>query len=50
MEPDAVERLELAQGLASAEQLADFAARFRQELRQIAAIAVGVVTRRTVWP
>lgn len=43
LEPDVVERLQLAEGMESHEQLADFAARFQQELRQIAPIAVGVV-------
>lgn len=46
LEPDLVERLQLAEGLESHEQLADFAARFRQELRQIAPVAVGVVNTR----
>lgn len=46
LEPDALERLQLAEGLEPAERLADFAARFRQDLRQIAPIAVGVVNTR----
>jgi hypothetical protein len=46
LEPNTLERLQLAEGLESAEQLADFARRFRQELRQIAPVAVGVVHTR----
>jgi hypothetical protein len=46
LEPNTLERLQLAEGLDSAEQLADFAARFRQELRQLAPVAVGVVNTR----
>jgi hypothetical protein len=46
LDPDAVERLQLAEGMESHEQLADFAARFQQDLRQIAPIAVGVVNTR----
>jgi hypothetical protein len=46
LEPERLERLKLAEGLESAEQLADFAARFRQELREIEPIAVGVVNTR----
>lgn len=46
LEPDTLERLQLGEGLQSHEKLADFAAQFRQELRQIAPIAVGVVNTR----
>jgi len=40
---DPLERLDLAEGLAPADQLADFAARFRLELRRVAPVAVGVL-------
>lgn len=40
---DPLERLDMAEGLDPAEQLADFSARFRLELRRIAPIAVGVL-------
>lgn len=43
---DALERIELAEGLDPAEQLADFAARFRQELSRLGPVAVGVVNTR----
>jgi hypothetical protein len=43
---DPLERLELAQSLAGAEQVADFAARFKQEVRRIRPAAVGVVYPR----
>jgi hypothetical protein len=43
---DALERIELAEGLMPAEQLADFAARFRQELSRLGPVAVGVINTR----
>lgn len=46
LDPARLERLQLAEGLEPAEQLADFAARFRQELREIEPVAVGVVHTR----
>lgn len=46
-EPDAVERLQLAEGLEAHERLGDFAARFRHELRQVGPVAVGVVNTRS---
>lgn len=40
---DPLERLELARSLAGADQLADFSARFKQEVRRIKPCTVGVV-------
>jgi hypothetical protein len=46
--PDALVRIELAEGLGPAEQLFDFAARFRQELSRLGPVAVGVIhTKKT---
>jgi hypothetical protein len=41
-----VERIDLAEGLDPAEQLADFAARVRQELSRLEPVAVGVINTR----
>jgi hypothetical protein len=48
---DDLVRIELAEGLGDAEQLADFAARFRQELRRLRPVAVGVIqtTKTSQW-
>ena len=46
LEPGLAERMQLSDGLEGASQLADFAARFRQQLREIAPVAVGVVNTR----
>jgi hypothetical protein len=40
---DPLVRIELAEGLSEAEQLADFAARVRQELNRLRPLAVGVI-------
>lgn len=48
---DPLVRIELAEGLGDAETLADFAARFRQELNRIRPVAVGVIqtTKSSQW-
>ena len=43
---DELERIGLAEGLEPAEQLADFAARVRQELTRLEPVAVGVINTR----
>jgi len=43
---DPFERLDLAEGLEGPAQLADFSARFKQELRRVAPLAVGVLNTR----
>jgi hypothetical protein len=44
--PGELERIHLAEGLEPAEQLADFAARLRQELSRLQPVAVGVINTR----
>jgi hypothetical protein len=49
--PHELERIDLAEGLEPAEQLADFAARVRQELSRLSPVAVGVIntTKFASW-
>lgn len=44
--PGELERIDLAEGLEPAAQLADFAARLRQELSRLEPVAVGVINTR----